>query len=79
MKSNMGSTDKFIRLLLAAAIVVLYFATDLFPPVLGIILLILAAIFLITSIVSVCPLYLPFGIHTNKHKGDDSQVSEKTA
>ena len=63
MKKNMGSTDKIIRVLIAIVIALLYF-TGVIPGVLGVILIALAVIFVITSLVSFCPLYLPFGIST---------------
>lgn len=63
MKKNMGSADRIIRVLVAAAIAILYF-TDIITGVLGIILLILAAVFLLTSLFGVCPLYMPFGAST---------------
>lgn len=63
MKKNMGVTDKVIRIVLAIAFITLYF-TNTVTGVWGIILLILAAIFLLTSFVSFCPLYLPFGLST---------------
>lgn len=65
MKKNMGMTDRIIRILAAAVIAVLYF-TNQVSGTLGIILLALAGIFVLTSFISVCPLYLPFGIRTNK-------------
>ena len=65
MKKNMGSIDKVVRILAAILIVVLYFA-QVISGTLAIILLILAGIFIVTSFVSFCPLYLPFGISTRK-------------
>ena len=61
----MGSTDKVIRVLLAAVFVILYF-TKTVEGTPGIVLLVLAAVFLLTSFISFCPLYLPFGISTCK-------------
>ena len=63
MKKNMGTIDKVIRILVAVVVVVLYF-THVISGTLGIILLILAGIFVVTSIFSFCPLYLPFGLST---------------
>lgn len=63
MKKNMGTADKIIRILIAALIAVLFF-TDVISGTLGIILLILAGIFLLTSLVSFCPLYTIFGWKT---------------
>jgi hypothetical protein len=61
----MGTIDKVIRILVAVVVVVLYF-TNLISGVLGIVLLALSAIFVVTSLISFCPLYLPFGINTGK-------------
>lgn len=63
MKPNMGTIDKAIRILLAIVVVVLYF-TQLISGTLAIILLILAGVLIVTSLVSICPLYLPFGLST---------------
>jgi hypothetical protein len=63
MKANMGSTDKIIRILAAVLIAVLYF-TNLISGTLAIILLVIAGVFILTSFISFCPLYLPFGIST---------------
>ncbi len=67
MKSNMGTTDKIIRIAIAVLIAILYF-TGVIPGTLGIVLLVLAAVFVLTSLVSFCPLYLPFGLNTGKKK-----------
>jgi len=63
MKANMGSTDRIVRVLLAIVFAVLYF-TGTVSGTLGIVLLALGAIFLLTSVISFCPLYAPFGIST---------------
>jgi Protein of unknown function (DUF2892) len=65
MKKNMGTIDKLIRILVAVVVVVLYF-THVISGVLAIILLALSAIFVITSLISFCPLYLPLGLSTRK-------------
>lgn len=65
MKKNMGNTDKAVRILLALIAAALYF-TGTLPGVLGLVLLAFAAIFVLTSFISFCPLYLPFGISTRK-------------
>ena len=59
----MGSTDRIIRVVLAIVFAALYF-THTVTGTLGIVLLVLAAVFLLTSLVSFCPLYAPFGIST---------------
>ena len=63
----MGTTDKAIRVLIAAVIAILYF-TNTIGGTLGIVLLVLAGVFLLTSFISFCPLYAPFGINTCKTK-----------
>lgn len=65
MKPNMGNADRIIRVLIAAVIAVLFF-TGVIKGTLGIVLLVLAGIFVLTSILSFCPLYLPFGMTTCK-------------
>lgn len=67
MKKNVGSTDKVIRLLVAALIAVLYF-TNVLSGTLAIVLGVIAVVFVLTSVVSVCPLYVPFGINTKGKK-----------
>ena len=63
MKGNMGIVDRVIRIALAIVVAVLYFTKQLSGTA-AIILGILAVVFVITGIVGVCPLYLPFGIST---------------
>ncbi|MFA5815200.1 MAG: DUF2892 domain-containing protein [Bacteroidales bacterium] len=63
MKLNMGKADRIIRVIAAAVIVVLFF-TKVITGTLGIVLLVLGGIFLLTSLVGTCPLYLPFGLCT---------------
>lgn len=63
MKKNMGSADRIIRVIIAAIISILYF-TNTISATFGIVLLVLAAIFVITSSISFCPLYAPFKFST---------------
>ena len=65
MKKNMGSADRIIRLVLAGLMAGLYLG-HVITGTLGLILLALTAIFVLTSLVSFCPIYLPFGINTCK-------------
>jgi hypothetical protein len=62
---NMGTTDRTIRLVVAAIFAVLYF-TGTVSGAFGIVLLVLAAVFTLTSVISFCPLYLPFKLSTIK-------------
>ena len=65
MKKNMGTLDRVIRILAAVAIVALYY-TNQISGTIAIIGLVIASIFIVTSLMSFCPIYLPFGIHTCK-------------
>jgi hypothetical protein len=67
MKKNMGLTDRVFRMMIAIVIVVLYF-TGVIEGAVGLVLLALAAIFVLTSLISVCPLYLPFGLSSIRRK-----------
>lgn len=63
MKKNMGNIDRIIRILVATIIAVLVF-TNVVSGTIGIILLIAAGLFVLTSFVSFCPLYTLFGFNT---------------
>ena len=63
MKKNMGATDRIIRTLIAVVIAVLYF-THIITGTLGIVLLVFSVVFLLTSLVSFCPLYTLLGINS---------------
>jgi len=65
MKKNMGSMDKGIRIFLAVIIAILYF-TNQITGVAAIVLGIFALVFLLTSLISFCPLYVPFKLSTLK-------------
>ena len=63
MKKNMGTADRIIRFLIAIVIGVLFY-TNVITGTLGIVLLVLAGVFVLTSFISFCPLYAPFGLST---------------
>jgi uncharacterized membrane protein YeaQ/YmgE (transglycosylase-associated protein family) len=65
MKKNMGTLDQIARILVALGIVGAYYMHWISGTV-AIVLLSFAAIFIITSFMRFCPLYLPFGISTHK-------------
>jgi hypothetical protein len=65
MKLNMGNTDRIIRLVVAALLAIGAWMVG-FGSIGGIILLVLAAVMLVTSAVGFCPLYAPFKFST-KH------------
>lgn len=67
MRKNMGNIDRIIRVVLSLVLAILYF-TNTVSGTLGLVLLIVGAILLFTSLINFCPLYFPFGINTCKKK-----------
>jgi hypothetical protein len=67
MKKNIGNFDKIIRTVLAIAIIGAY-VFQLISGMLAIVLLVIAGIFVATSFIGFCPIYLPFGISSCKVK-----------
>jgi hypothetical protein len=65
MKRNMSNTDRTIRIVVAAIFAYLYFG-GVVTGTFGIILAVLAGVFLLTSLFAFCPLYLPFKFSTQK-------------
>ena len=63
----MGNLDKMIRVLIASVIAVLYY-TQIISGTYAMIALVFALVFILTSFVGTCPLYLPFGMNTNQKK-----------
>jgi len=67
MKKNMGLADRIIRVIIAATFITLYFmGTVTGTP--GLVLMALSIIFVLTSLVGTCPLYLPLGLSTMRKK-----------
>lgn len=71
MKKNMGSTDRMIRVIVAIVVSILFF-THTITDTIGWVLLVLSGVFLATSFISFCPLYVPFGINTCKSDKKDA-------
>jgi hypothetical protein len=63
MKKNMGTADRIIRVIIAAIVSVLYF-TGIIEGTLGVVLLTLASIFVLTSMIGICPVYSVTGLNT---------------
>ena len=63
MKRNMGVADRIIRVLLADVLAYLYFA-GIVTGTVGVILIILAGVFVLTSLIGFCPLYTLIGLNT---------------
>ncbi len=65
MKRNMSNVDRIVRVVVAALFAALYFG-GIVTGTLGIVLLVLGAVFLFTAAVAFCPLYAPFKFSTFK-------------
>lgn len=63
MTKNMGNTDRIIRTIVAIIIGILYYMGTI-SGTLGLVLMVLAIIFALTSLISFCPLYTLVGIST---------------
>lgn len=71
MKKNMGNTDRVLRIVIATIVALLYF-TNVISGTLAIVLFVVAGIFILTSIVGLCPLYSLFGISSCQVKKHSS-------
>jgi hypothetical protein len=67
MPNNMGTIDRVLRILVAVSFTILFFL-NIISGSIAIILLIVAAALIITSIIGFCPLYWPLKINTSKKK-----------
>ncbi len=65
MQQNMGTVDRTLRIAVAIVIGALYF-TGRIGGTLAIVLGLFAAIFVVTSFIGTCPLYIPLGVSTRK-------------
>ena len=63
IEKNVGTTDRIIRFVVAAIFAVLYL-TGMVSGTFGIVLMVLAVVFALTATITICPLYLPFGLST---------------
>ena len=63
MKKNMGNADRIVRVIIAAVLAGLYFG-GVITGTLGIVLVAAGAVFVLTSLISFCPLYTLFGMNT---------------
>ena len=64
MAKNMGSADRIIRIILGVGFIVAAIIAGSWVWILGG----LGVVFIATSLVSTCPLYMPFGISTRRSK-----------
>jgi len=65
MKRNLSNVDRIARVVLAAIFAYLYFS-GIVTGALGVVLLVLGAVFLLTAVIAFCPLYAPFKFSTYK-------------
>lgn len=73
MKANMGSADRIIRVIIAVILGTLYF-TGIIPGTLGIVIFLLAIVFVITSLINFCPLYVLFKLNTLGKKKTNTKI-----
>jgi uncharacterized membrane protein len=76
MKKNMGSADRIIRASIAALIAIL-FLTQIITGIFGVVLLAIAAIFVLTSVFSFCPLYTLVGFNTCRSVPEKKNIINK--
>lgn len=69
MKKNMGTTDRLLRALIVAPALLVAAALAGFASVFGIVATVLAGVMLATAAAGICPLYVPFHLHTDGHHG----------
>lgn len=67
MKKNMSGLDRMLRLIIAVAVVALYYF-NVIEGTLAYVLMALAGVFVLTSFVSFCPLYALFRVNSIKLK-----------
>ena len=66
MKTNMGWVDRGVRLVVAAVVAVLFLTKQIHGQVWTILGILTIAVFVVTGIIGICPLYIPFRISTKK-------------
>ncbi|WP_116769495.1 YgaP family membrane protein [Maribacter litoralis] len=67
MRKNLGSTDRFIRLFIAVALLTTFY-TETVTGTIGYILAAVAGVLIFTTFISFCPIYSLFGASTCKTK-----------
>ncbi|VXA94751.1 YgaP family membrane protein [Maribacter litoralis] len=67
MRKNLGSTDRFIRLFIAVALLTTFY-TETVTGTLGYILAAVAGVLIFTTFISFCPIYSLLGINSCKVK-----------
>lgn len=67
MKQNMGIVDRILRVVVALVVGVLY-AMHIISGTLALVLGVVALVFIATSVMGFCPLYLPLNLSTKGKK-----------
>ncbi|NLI71464.1 MAG: DUF2892 domain-containing protein [Bacteroidales bacterium] len=78
LKSNIGTADRAIRLLLAMGLIILFYA-DILSGIFGIIGLIIALLLTVTSLTTFCPLYKILNLNSIYNKEKDNDQSNNSA
>lgn len=76
MKKNIGNIDRVIRFAVAVLIAILHFS-GVISGTIGLILVILAVVFALTSLISFCPIYWAIGLSTKSDENPKSADSKK--
>ena len=66
MKQNMGTTDRVVRTVVVAPVLLIVALFVGFTSVVGIIATLLAVVMLVTAALGFCPLYLPFNFDSDR-------------
>jgi uncharacterized membrane protein len=69
MKQNMGTTDRIVRAIVVAPVLLVIGYLVGFATVVGVIATVLAVVMLGTAAVGFCPLYMPLHLHTDHRQG----------
>ncbi len=72
MNQNMGTTDRVVRAVVVAPVLLVLAYLVGFATVVGVIATVLAVVMVGTAAVGYCPLYAPFHLHTNRHHAVDA-------
>jgi hypothetical protein len=74
MRKNMGIVDRMLRFVIGAVMLIVYFTGGV-AGVVGVAIAVAGAVFVLTSLVSWCPGYVPMGISTRKDTNDPSSTA----
>jgi hypothetical protein len=75
LKKNMGTLDKTIRISIALVLLGLYIGGNIPEGILTLILIVICAIFLLTSLIGFCPIYSLLNLTTRKHHNSSESTN----